>query len=86
MQAAELANYIVVSFRPESQGYRIEYIDILVAGVRPIREYCRDDVDFELLSNQWVNRGRTFSEYYDGFDEMLKQETKRLAKVRKVFE
>lgn len=32
-------------------------LDVKMAGIRPVREYCRDGIDYELLLRAWKKRG-----------------------------
>lgn len=54
------------------------YIDEKKGGSLPVREECRDDLDFEYKMDAWLARAKVYSPKYSNWEVLVEGETKRL--------
>ena len=65
-----------IEFTPSS-ALVVHYHNPKIAGIKPVLEYCRDELDYELRLAAWWKAGTVQSPEYESFDKMLAGEIKR---------
>lgn len=59
-------------------SYRVVYHSKSLAGNMPVKEFCRDDLDYKIRMRNWKKEGTIFSENYSTFNDLINKELKRI--------